>query len=101
MRPGRSLGSRKGPGEGQQAEGFKGRTEHLTCTLPLNSHHNPSLSKKTGVLKARRWPSAWRQIRPASIINGEELRLGDWQKLGDGSSGQIRDQGLWGQVWHI
>lgn len=35
----------------------------------------------------------------ASIINGKELRVGDWKNMGAGGSVQIRDLGLWGQGW--
>ena len=35
----------EGTGSRQQAEGFQ------SCIIPLNSHHNPSLSKKIGALR--------------------------------------------------
>ena len=41
----------EGTGSRQQAEGFQSCIEHFTCSIPLNSHHNPSLSKKIGALR--------------------------------------------------
>lgn len=41
----------EGIGSGQKAEGFQSCVECFTCSVPLNSHCNPSLSKKIGALR--------------------------------------------------